>query len=272
MSDRVDVWIAALEAEASPCAAFAHAEGEAQPAGRLGGLPAIAGIHDWPQVDGRPLSFVAEIDLTAVSAVFDAPWLPRSGRLHFFYDMVEWPAGFDPADRGHWAVLYTPADAVAGITESPADLPPDLVFPAVRLAAANALSYPDPLLLEERLGQLSDLPDAEWQRINDYRQQDDRYPLHQMGGHPSPIQAPDLGYECQLASNGVYLGGPEGYASPEAAALAPGAADWRLLLQVDSDDRADMMWGDVGMLYFMIRESDALARDFSRTWLLMQCT
>lgn len=272
MSGTVEDWIAALEAEALPCAAFSHADSDAGPAGRLGGLPTIAGVHDWPRVDGRPLSFVAEIDLEAVAAVLDVPWLPRSGRLHFFYDMVEWPAGFDPADRGHWAVLHTAADSVTAPIERPPDLPADLVFATVGLAAAEARSYPDPLLLEERLGRLSDLPDAQWQRINDYRQQDGRWPLHQMGGHPSPIQAPDLGHECQLASGGVYLGGPEGYGSPEAAALAPGASDWRLLLQVDSDDRAGMLWGDVGMLYFMIRESDARERDFSRTWLLMQCT
>lgn len=272
MTDRVALWIAGLEELAQPCAALRHADADRPSAGRLGGLPAIAGSHDWPRVDGRPLSFVAEIDLAAVGAVFDSAWLPRSGRLHFFYDMVEWPGGIDPADRGHWAVLFTPADSLAGVAGRPPDLPSDLLFPTAPLAATRAVSYPEPLLLEERLGRLSDLSDAEWRRIYDHRSRHERRPLHQIGGHPSPIQAPGLGYECQLASNGVYLGGPEGYASPQAAALAPGAGDWRLLLQVDSDDRAGMMWGDVGMLYFMIREPDAMARDFSRTWLMMQCT
>ena len=37
------------------------------------------------------------------------------------------------------------------------------------------------------------------------------------------------------------------------------AADWRLLLQLDTDDEASMMWGDLGRLYFWIT-GDALRR------------
>ena len=50
-----------------------------------------------------------------------------------------------------------------------------------------------------------------------------------------------------------------------------GAPEWRLLLQLDSDEAVDVMWGDVGTLYFWIRESDARAARFDRTWLILQC-
>jgi uncharacterized protein YwqG len=33
----------------------------------------------------------------------------------------------------------------------------------------------------------------------------------------------------------------------------PGADDWTILLQIDLDDNAKMMWGDGGMLYVWIR-------------------
>ncbi len=37
-----------------------------------------------------------------------------------------------------------------------------------------------------------------------------------------------------------------------------------LLLQLDSDERMDLMWGDMGVGHFFIREKDLLAQDFSR--------
>ena len=48
------------------------------------------------------------------------------------------------------------------------------------------------------------------------------------------------------------------------------AADWRLLLQLDTDNDAGMMWGDTGVLYFWIREQDARAKDFSKVWVILQ--
>ncbi len=57
--------------------------------------------------------------------------------------------------------------------------------------------------------------------------------------------------ECQLASNGLYCGDGDAYGSPQGRALADGAEDWRLLLQIDSDeDGPGWMWGDLGRIYF----------------------
>jgi uncharacterized protein YwqG len=78
--------------------------------------------------------------------------------------------------------------------------------------------------------------------------------------------------QAQLASNGVYMGGPDSYSDERIAALEPGAADWRLLLQVDSDDAAGIMWGDTGTLYVWVREQDARMGDFSRVWMIVQST
>ena len=47
--------------------------------------------------------------------------------------------------------------------------------------------------------------------------------------------------------------------------------DWRLLMQIDTDDDADMMWGDAGMIYFWIRDQDLRARRFDKTWMIFQC-
>ena len=40
----------------------------------------------------------------------------------------------------------------------------------------------------------------------------------------------------------------------------------------DSDDDIEVMWGDMGILYFWVRESDARKRDFSAAWVVLQCS
>lgn len=47
-------------------------------------------------------------------------------------------------------------------------------------------------------------------------------------------------------------------------------ADWRLLLQVDTDADLKTKWGDAGRLYYWIREADARAGDFSKIQMVGQ--
>ena len=77
--------------------------------------------------------------------------------------------------------------------------------------------------------------------------------------------------ECQLASNGVYCGNPEGYQNPLVGELGSKASQWTLLFQCDSDDNVGWMWGDVGRLYFWITESDLVAQRFENVWMILQC-
>jgi len=59
--------------------------------------------------------------------------------------------------------------------------------------------------------------------------------------------------ECELVTNGINTGGPEGYADPRVVELRKSAGAWRLLLQLDSRDDLNWMWGDFGRLYFWRR-------------------
>jgi len=61
--------------------------------------------------------------------------------------------------------------------------------------------------------------------------------IHRLLGHPDPVQG-EMQLECQLVTHGLYCGNASGYRDPRAAQLAPGAVDWRLLLQVDTQDEA----------------------------------
>jgi uncharacterized protein YwqG len=93
-------------------------------------------------------------------------------------------------------------------------------------------------------------------------------PVHRLGGVPHEIQNP-MEAECELVRRGE---DPHAlpYARQEEVA-GEAKARWRLLLQVDSDDAAGLMWGDAGMLYYWIRDDDLAARRFDRAWCVMQC-
>ena len=43
-----------------------------------------------------------------------------------------------------------------------------------------------------------------------------------------------------------------------------------LLLQVDSDDGARMMWGDVGRIYYLIETEDLRAKRFEASRCMLQ--
>lgn len=234
---------------------------------RLGGSPRLPASTAWPDRKGRPLSFIAELDLAALRAVGGPDWLPASGVLHLFFDVEEEPWGFDPADHDGWKVLMT--DGVAAAARPlPPGLSSDRVFAPVALAGRSALTYPttERVPLPPDVGAVFDFEavaafmDAE---LGDG-------PRHQVGGFPGPIQGDGMELEAQLASNGIYMGGPDSYSDERIAALEPGAADWRLLLQIDSDAAAGFMWGDTGTLYVWVREQDARAGDFSRVWMILQ--
>lgn len=103
-------------------------------------------------------------------------------------------------------------------------------------------------------------------------------PRHRLGGHADCVQNP-MELECQhvtnasaLFSSGLYCGDDAtGYEKLPEEALAAGALDWRLLLQIDTDEDAGMMWGDCGTLYYWIKEDDLRAAAFDKSWLILQC-
>lgn len=257
---------AAMEERAVPCVRLSSVKDGAPVRSCLGGLPAIGGRFEWPHWRGRPLSFVANIELAEIAAALKFDWLPDSGRLLFFYDSEHDAWGFDPNDRGAWAVYFDASEQPAPPLEPPPELPEHARFPELPMAATAASSFPS---IERLEGLTRDLPDADWDALAD------RHPVpspaHQLGGFPTPIQGDEMELECQLASNGLNVGGSQPYDLARAEELRTGSEDWLLLLQVDSDDDADMMWGDAGMLYFWVRRQDAASKDFSKVWMVLQC-
>ncbi|MBW2257203.1 MAG: DUF1963 domain-containing protein [Deltaproteobacteria bacterium] len=98
----------------------------------------------------------------------------------------------------------------------------------------------------------------------------DPEPRHQVGGHPDQIQG-HMSRACALVTQGVFLGQPPQIPKEELNRLAAASHEWRLLFQFASDADIDLMWGDLGKLYFWMREQDIASGSWEAAWLQLQC-
>jgi uncharacterized protein YwqG len=166
--------------------------------------------------------------------------LPKSGSLFFLYDADAQPWGFDPKDKGCAQVIYVPSSLAEHRPRALLrDLDEEVRFKGVALAAIPETSLPG-----KNSGLLRDCHATEeefnayWNLIDPLSRR-----VHRMGGNANEIQG-ELGLEAHPVSNGIYCGGGQGYQEGRRRGLDAGAADWPLLLQVDSEERAGMMWGE----------------------------
>jgi len=234
----------------------------------FGGSPALPPGFTWPERDGRKLAFLARLSLAEIAATGAIDWLPDRGALLFFYDVEEQPWGFDPKDRGGAAVrLVEDLSAPVATTAAPPAEGGEPVPTSVSLRRIDSLP-------SQMRGEVDELrfSEAESALYDDLvtRTFGGR-PKHQLGGFPFPIQDDSMELECQLVTHDLCLGDPTGYQDPRVAELAPGAKDWRLLLQLDTDDDLGWMWGDVGTIYFWVRESMARNGRLDDGWTVLQC-
>lgn len=252
---------------------------------KLGGSPDVPPDFIWPEWNDIPLTFLAQIRLADIAAFDIENALPHTGHLYFFYETDEQPWGFDPKERGFFQVLYI-ADELQPLNRSPHPVLLDEyrdsgAFAACAVSFSAQLTLPVLHYYERQAGSMIplDIPaeltmsDIEHDRYWDlHTKLTSEEPRHRLLGFPDTIQG-DMRAECQFVTHGVYMGG--GSLSPSIRKeLEPDIPDWRLLLQIDTDDGDDGfggIWGDAGMLYFWIRNQDLAARDFSKSWMILQC-
>ncbi|UNS97037.1 DUF1963 domain-containing protein [Streptomyces tubbatahanensis] len=230
--------------------------------GRIGGLPRLPDGQEWPVWEGHgPLSLIASIDCAELPAdSVDIP-LPSEGTLLFFFfdgqldAYASWAEGTSVRDsRSGARVLYVPEGQDAPVRDAPAELTP---FPSLPLTARTVMTPPDPShpRAVAAFAPGTSYPDSYEHPIReeefvdaliDFECEDDADSVHQIGGYAESIQ--DL-VEREVA-------GSE-------------ADEWVLLAQFDGVDEADMVWGDSGILYWLIRPHDLKERRFDRamfTW------
>jgi len=127
----------------------------------LGGQPELPEGLEWPKNSaGRPLMFLAQIQLSTLSELIIPPECPNSGRLYFFCDGWEniFRLGYNPGASDGWRVLYTQDEAVPLIsTEPPEELYKNEVFPFVPVIPCQDITIPAIRSIElTRLPELTD--------------------------------------------------------------------------------------------------------------------
>jgi uncharacterized protein YwqG len=237
-------------------------------ASRFGGSPDLPVDFAWPRYQGRPLAFLAQFNLSDLPGSSDSQ-LPQTGFLVVFYETESMKWGFDPADRGCSQVAFLDvAAAELKRTSPPQASPPVETFHPCALSFAPQIDLPslDDIICDQLNDELVDEQGAAYVDVASGLHAET---YHHLLGHAQIIQN-DMRVECELASNGVDVGTPDGYARGES--MRAGASDWELLLQIDTDEEGPgWMWGDVGRLYLWLRTEDLVARRFEMAWLVLQC-
>ncbi len=91
---------------------------------------------------------------------------------------------------------------------------------------------------------------------------------HHLFGYDFPMQG-EMQLQCELASKGLDIDLSK-YENTRRKELENEANNWKLLLQLDTDDNPGWMWGDAGKLYFWIREEDLKSNNFENVWMVSQ--
>ncbi|GAA3657335.1 hypothetical protein GCM10022224_020620 [Nonomuraea antimicrobica] len=230
---------------------LSHAKDGDPVVGHLGGSASLPEGVAWPVSPGmRPLSLAVALDCARLAGYEVDMSLPGVGTLLFFVE--------DEGDGN--AVIYVP-DGVATVPATRG-----AAFPEVPLTARTVLTWPegDQPHLVEAFGGITALYEQVWR----HESQGDEFMVavgdwertrhgsrHQVGGHAVVLQSP---FEVTAA----YHAGADW---SDKKALYSQARDWVLLLQLDEDMEAGMIWGDGAHMIWGIHIDDLAARDFSKT-------
>jgi uncharacterized protein YwqG len=213
---------------------------------RVGGTPDLPADVAWPRHRNVPLAFLAQLNLVEVSAAAPAGPLPRTGHLWFFCDAARW----DFSTAGSAVVLYRAGSARLQAAAAPDDLPSQSHFKCCSVTMEFYEDMPD-----------DEAADWLWTALGDDEGRTEAY---------SELRE-YLNAGANEASPHKLLGFANTIQGTMESECVPAAHDWQLLLQVDSDGNAGMMWGDAGRVYFWIRVEDLRAARFDRTCTVLQC-
>jgi uncharacterized protein YwqG len=246
---------------------------------KIGGKPDLPSGFEWFYYEGtsyedetanRPLSFLAQINCEEASKYDKDSLLPSKGMLYFFYEFATMTWGFYPQDKGSARVYYFPGDtSELSSTGFPSDLLNEYRVPEMPITFSSRNELPD---FEEFIEWHKGFNWRQWDAYNEVKhkivEDDCEESISKILGYANLIQGGML-LQCEQATSGSNTA-----TSNEASAQQiENSTKWQLLFQLDSieTEQYEMLWGDVGRLYFYINSDDLRALNFDNCWLILQC-
>ena len=224
---------------------------------KIGGIPDLPEDFVWPKhAAGRSLAFIAQINLSDISKASPLKGIPTSGMFYVFSGYgwkdseIGSPSLPDSPDDETWTQLQYISDKKTVALQSRQSPTDTEVFTSAIVEPTSILSLPhdaeDP-----------DVASLGWSRqenrqLNYIADSYDKVSLYPLG---NPAHHLLLGHAhiAQTVPNEVTRN------------------RLVLLLQIASDDRAGMCWGDGGYLYFWIHPDDLAVWNLSRIFVDFQC-
>ncbi|WP_106918921.1 YwqG family protein [Bacillus cereus] len=204
---------------------------------KMGGVPDLPALFEYPKHKGNPLQFIAQFNLSDLQNVGMNHNLPKTGILYFFGIENYFEENVNLTEAGRVLYYDVPVEQLRRENEIQAKYN--------QCAITFELTYKLPELFIE--------DEADSDRFLQLLEEliPDNYDNHQMFGEPFSVQ------EEVLYETGEYMG-----VDPQ---------QMTLLFQIDSDHKnCNMVWGELGMLYFCISNEDLKNQRFENTCCVLQ--
>ncbi len=231
---------------------------------KFGGVPDLPKNVEWfKEKNGKSLSFIAQLNLSEIKNLESSISLPKKGIIYFFYSSEQESWGSDYNDKDKIKVYYSNDLNNLEKKQIPSDFSEFGIYKSCELTFSNSYSLP------------SGDNDFVSKELN--REEKDIYDLitypqvnHKIFGYSNNIQGA-MEQECELVSKGLHYEDYRAFDSQKKEEFERKEKEWKLLLQIDSDNKTEMMWGDSGRLYFWIKQKDLENLDFDKAWFILQC-
>jgi len=229
---------------------------------KLGGSPDLPSNVQWPtQANGKHLAFLAQINFQEIELEFLD--IPEKGIIYFFYDEAQEFWGYSKENSDSYRTIFVKDPTNLERRKTPEDFSmiKDGKYRSCKLKFSKSYS----------------LPNWEHEHVRDQFIKIDIEPYIDIAssgqyttklfGHSINVQGL-MEYECEMVDRGYTW---DNTPKAEKPIIIEASKKWKLLFQLDSESEANMMWGDVGRLYFWIKEDDLNKYNFDKTWMILQC-
>lgn len=223
---------------------------------KFGGIPYFPKEMDYPHDEhGVPMFLLAQINFEEVP---NLELYPKTGILQFFVPFDDDAYGIDFDDLTHqqnFRVIYHPT--ILPIEELVGDF--------------SFLQHPD----EDKLPFSHEMT-LSFQVKEEYISQSD-FRFEQLLGEKIDLEEVVDGIELyehyadHISSSGHKIGGYAYFTQMDVRDSSTYQNHKHLLFQMDSDDENDIMWGDVGVANFFIREEDLKKLNFDNVLYTWDC-